>query len=251
MAGAAGEADLGRRAFAALWKRKARGLGRRDPADVAALRESAIAHRRTLDAIVRRCDARLVRDEAAPWAADAVWTSRPRVFLDRASLGVVASPQSGAALGPGLKLHHDMGGGDLMAVRRAAAGALPVEVALETYGFDGGFVAFDFSAPDNLGGPGLDDSLAIAVDLRVSRRLRAYARLTVQDWDGERIRLSEVELEPGAASLEFAFPLRDAAQAPSPTATAWFDLVFESPAWCSIVLTDAVLRLVRPRGAGS
>ena len=224
-----------RRQAQAHWARLAANAAPPDAADLAEAR----ALRADLERLLRRAEAQQLR-ATRPLPLGCDWAWRPDPWLRRMQPPGLAEPAAGAALAPGVRVFHDAGRAECT-VRQ-----LPgpdIGLALEAYGFDGGFLSLSFDLPpEAVAGLGHTHVLVVQLALEAERPAQLFCRLNLRHGPNTEQMLRSVAPDTQRAEFDLAY----AAFNDRRLEQGWLDVIVEAPRMTAVVLRDMVL-LRHPR----
>lgn len=175
------------------------------------------------------------------------WRWRPQILQARNPQSSLVAPESGSWLSSEVALFHDCARRALVLRQRRnrrATDLADYSLALEVMGFEGSYLSFSLSFPDqalqDLGGQHV---IRLDALFDAERPAAAYARLNVQQGPNTETLLRKLgeDLDQKDCRRTLEFDLGYADLSARKVDKVWVDILFESPAMNAMGLRDIVL----------
>lgn len=228
------------------WHRVAGNIGGLRRRDLAPLLHETQAARAGLDHLRHRTHERLANEtgERPPAPPGADWAWRPAGW--RAGFAGCTRITSGTELAEDLRMFHDCTL-DQIAARQLKAPTAPRPVAVDVFGFEGGFLSLAQALPaEALEGLSRRHLVGISVRLRTERPIEVFARLNIRHGPNTEQITRELPIREPGDPLEVAFDLAYTTINEKRVEHVWLDLIFERPAMNRIAIHDLTVNR-RPR----
>ena len=235
------------------WHRLADGAATAEPSRAAKLRAEAEALRRTLDRVILAVDDRLSGAARAPGLRLPLhtdWAWRPPLWASAARPTGAVATRRRTPLGEGVAVCHDAALAEV--VVRQVRNDRPEDVArsgvaIETFGFDGSYLALSVDLPPEAV-EGLTDlhMFRLGLTFDAERPTTVYGRLNLRC--GPETVQAVCEFAPGPREMHADLDLGGTALGQRRADGAWLDLILDRPAMSHVVIRDVTLAR-RPRAA--
>ena len=171
------------------------------------------------------------------------WMGRPNFWLGKVAKTGLTEPESGVALGDGVKLFHDCALREI-SLRQEQNPKMPnlppFGLAMDVMRFEGSFLSLVLELPEGvLSGLSRTHVLTVNFDTNSDRPVGIYVRLNLQCGPNTVTMLREVPRDGSGSSVEFdlAYSEMDEARLEN----GWIDVMFEDPKMLGIEMRDVTL----------
>lgn len=236
--------DLRARLFSWYWARQTARAK-----DKAKLRRDVLSRRAELDEIAQRIERRMADERLGRETMDgARWTSTPEFLSTLVPPGVWREPEANLSIGAGLTVFHDFTGGAFTLSQRPNRARTPkrrYELFFESYEFEGSYLSLVVEPPRDLKRPAMGETVAVTLDMRASRPVKAFLRLNIKGARGADTLYAEGEIGQGRASFEFDMSF--ATYEMGPEDGMWLDIIIDRPRMVEFSIEDLTLALLARR----